>query len=62
LPKPTDGLEEALAALAKAGAITLYQAEQLPKFRGLPEDDLWAHPYFRTIKEHTRAYLQGVCS
>jgi hypothetical protein len=47
-----------IQALELAGALTTFQAARL--FRAWPhlEDDWAASPYFGTVREHTRAYIE----
>ena len=46
-----------LHSLARSDALTQFQADEL--IRLWPElDEGWAsHPYFRSIREHTRAFI-----
>ncbi len=43
--------------LARGGAITSYQAKLLLKDWHELEDEWWSNPYLRTVREHSRAYI-----
>lgn len=64
--RPTDGAagvegEQLLQSLEVAGVLTAHQAEQLLS-RWPHLGDWAADPYFHTVREHTRAYIEQASS
>ncbi len=60
-PAPILASQVFLARLVAGGALTQFQADWIRAIWANLDADAFAHPYLRTVPEHTRAYLEREC-
>jgi hypothetical protein len=52
-----DGGTTLIRDLERAGVLTSHQSARLLSLWPHLDDEWWADPYFRTVREHSRAYI-----
>lgn len=52
-----DGGIALIRDLERGGALTPYQAKRLLELWPNLDDEWWTDPYLRTVREHSRAYI-----
>ena len=54
-------LEREIGGLVTSGLLSRWQADRLPALVASDGfEELWANPYYRAVREHTRAYIECV--
>ena len=53
-------IDDLCSSLVRSGALTTFQAGRLLDTWPELEPDWSAHPYFRSVREHTRAAIDGL--